>query len=63
MAYTCKNYGYGNYTRMVRYYIKDLYDNSMDYYNKTYGDVNPTGTKNLDLRVYWRYRRLFILCL
>lgn len=49
MTYTCKNYGYGNYTRMVRYYIKNLYDNSIDYYNKVYGDVHPTGTKDLDL--------------
>lgn len=48
MSYNSKNYDFGNYTRIVSYYIDDLYSDSVSYYNRVYGNVHPTGTKALD---------------
>ena len=48
MAYVSRGHDYGNYTNMINYYINDLYSDSVKFYNNYFGDVHPTGTKELD---------------
>ena len=50
MSYICKNYDFGSYTRIINYYLEDIYNDSVSFYKKNYGDVHPTGTKELDER-------------
>ncbi len=48
MSYICKGYDYGSYTKIINYYIEDLYKDSVSFYKNNFGDVHPTGTRDLD---------------